>query len=61
MFYEVKVLNSKGEVQKTLNADQLSRKYWEGFRVDESQMGFRAANNAKFFKKSKKIKSPVLS
>ena len=35
MFYEVKVLNSKGEVQKTLNADQLSRKYWEGFRVDE--------------------------
>ena len=61
MLYEVKVLNSKGEVQKILSADQVSRKFWEGFRVEESQMGFRAANNAKFFKKSRKMKPRIVS
>jgi hypothetical protein len=61
MFHEVRVLNPKGEVQKVLGADQLSQNFWEGFRVSESQMGFKAANNAKLFKKSKNIKSSVLS
>jgi hypothetical protein len=61
MFHEVRVLNSKGKVQKILSADQLSRSFWEGFRDDESKMGFRAANNAKFFKKSRKMKSQVVS
>lgn len=61
MFYEVRVLNSKGEIQKILSADQLSHSFWEGFREEESRMGFRAENNAKFFKKSRKMKSRVLS
>jgi len=57
MIYEVRVLNSKGEVQKILSADQVSQKFWEGFRLEESQMGFRAANNANYFKKSRKMRS----
>jgi len=61
MIYEVRVLNSKGEVQKILSADQVSQKFWEGFRLEESQMGFRAANNANYFKKSRKMRSQVVS
>ena len=61
MFYDVKILNSKGEIQKTLGSEQLSRNYWESFRIDESQMGFKAANNAKLFKKSRKTKPRIVS
>ncbi len=61
MIYEVRVLNSKGEIQKTLSTDQLTQRFWEGFRLEESQMGFRAANNASFFRNSRKMKSRVVS
>jgi hypothetical protein len=61
MIYQVKVLNSKGEVQKILGSEQLSRNYWEKFRIEESQMGFKAANNAKLFKKSKKASPRIVS
>ncbi len=61
MIYEVRVLNSKGEIQKTLSTEQLTQRFWEGFRLEESQMGFRAANNANFFKKSRRMKTQVAS
>jgi hypothetical protein len=57
MFYEVRVLNSKGKVQKVLSSVQLSHNFWQCFRDDESKMGFRAANNAKLFKQQKMAKS----
>lgn len=57
MFYEVRVLNSQGEIQKVLNPEQLSRKYWQNFKVEESNMGFKAQNNARLFKKIKRNKT----
>ena len=55
MFYEVRVLNAQGETQKILNAEQLSQKYWKKFMEEENNMGFRAQNNAKLFKKIEKL------
>ncbi len=57
MFYEVRVLNPQGETQKILNSDHLSRKFWQKFMEEESNMGFKAQNNARLFKKNKKAKN----
>lgn len=57
MFYEVRVLNPQGQIQEILNADQLSRKYWEKFYKEESNMGFKAQNNARLFRKMNKKKN----
>ena len=36
MFYEVRVLNPQGEIQKVFSADQLSRRYWKRFMEEEN-------------------------
>jgi len=55
MFYEVRILNPKGETQEILSAEQLSRRYWKKFIEEESNMGFKAQNNARLFKKNKRV------
>ena len=31
MFYEVRILDSKGNIKKVLSSKKLSKKYWNGF------------------------------
>ncbi len=57
MFHQVRVLDPKGNVQEILNSEQLSKNYWQNFREDESNMGFKAQNNARLFKKVKRTKN----
>ncbi len=57
MFYEVRVLNPQGEIQKVFSANQLSRRYWKRFMEEENNTGFKAQNNARLFKKNKGTKN----
>jgi|SaaInl7_135m_RNA_FD_contig_51_1460350_length_686_multi_3_in_0_out_0_2 hypothetical protein len=36
MFYDVRILNAKGKLKKTLSAQELSRRYWKNIREQES-------------------------
>ncbi|MBT5471090.1 MAG: hypothetical protein HOK41_10855 [Nitrospina sp.] len=57
MFYQVRVLDPKGNVQKVMSSEQLSKNFWQNFREDEGNMGFKAQNNARLFKKTKRSKN----
>ncbi|MBC8284244.1 MAG: hypothetical protein H8E32_10555 [Nitrospinae bacterium] len=57
MIYQVRVLNPQGQTQQIINPEQLTQNYWNNFWEQENNMGFKAANNAKFFKKVKRTKN----
>jgi CRISPR/Cas system CSM-associated protein Csm2 small subunit len=50
MFYEVRILDSKGKVKKVLNGKKLSNNYWKDFYdkvKSKSPMASKAAKNKK--------------
>ena len=46
MFYEVKILNAKGDVKKIIPSSKLSKRYWDSVLTKETK-----------FKKKKLIKN----
>ena len=50
MFYEVRILDSKGKVKKVLSGKKLSNNYWNGFYdklKSKSPLGSNAQKNKK--------------
>ena len=42
MFYDVKIMNSQGKVEKIVPAHELSKSYWKKFQAEETNKSLNA-------------------
>jgi hypothetical protein len=45
MFYDVKILNSQGELKKIVSAEELSNRYWNSFYHGEATKTLNSNSN----------------
>ena len=45
MFYDVKILDPKGKIKKIISGQELGKRYWAAFRMEEANNTLNSSGN----------------